>query len=836
VAKSLVVAASLVAGCLPHAAYADPTGSRKVSFVIASQNLGDALTEFALQTKQQILYSPPAVEGRRTLALRGAYTVNQALSRLLSGSGLSSRTSTGGAILLVATRAEIPREADQPRAVLATANADTPRSGAVASEEIVVTAQRRAENLQKVPISVTAVPSSTLAQLNLKSVNDVQLVTPGLSFDKGYNYAVTYIRGIGANIVNVGLENPVAVYVDGSYVQRSIGTVGDLFDINQLQVLKGAQGTLYGRNASGGAILIQTADPELGRSELKLASEYGNLGHASGSAIVNVPLASDLALRLGAYENHDSGYVTNDTDGFKFGGRTTYILRGKLKWQPSSNLSAILESQYYHSIDFSNALAERFPAPICLACAIYGIVPLNGKNDFYRVDTNNETGFATKIYSTSLRLGYKVGAIDISSVTAYRDDKTNGSTDQDFTRAPFFLFGANTGGKEWTEDVQAVSNFGGMINGLIGFSYLHDAGFYSADLTGNAYAAILPIAGATPQAQTDVITRSYAVFGELYVTPLDRLKITLGGRFVEDKRTLSASENVAANIALAGGLTPATFRQQADFRAFTPRAVIAYDLGRTNIYASWSRGFKAGGFVTPVFAPTNIVKPEKIDSFEVGAKYVSPDRRFRANAATFYYKYREIQVNILDIASGGERVENAAGARGYGVEIDSSYLAAKWLNLFANAAYLNARFTTYPDASVVVLSPTGGLTAGVEDLSGSALPHSPKVTLSAGVNLKATLGREAEGSLNIVARHSGSYDFYAGASGPLRYDRQPKTTVVNITGDVGPQAGPYKVGFFINNATGQRYYIQRSTSQPFGVFDQVAKPRSYGMRVAFDFR
>jgi iron complex outermembrane receptor protein len=353
-------------------------------------------------------------------------------------------------------------------------------------------------------------------------------------------------------------------------------------------------------------------------------------------------------------------------------------------------------------------------------------------------------------------------------------------------------------------------------------------------LSGESFAPLFTALGENPVGHDSVSTKSIAGYGELYWKPISRLTLTLGGRYTHDTRQLDGTANLAANLALAPPGSATTFSLPVSFNKFTPRIVVAYDLDSVNLYASWNKGYKAGGFTTPAFSAPAIVKPENVDSYELGAKFVSDDRRLRANVATFYYLFKDIQVSIVDIASGGQRIENAAKARGYGLELDSNFAATNWLTLFGGLSLLDTKYLSYPNGSVSVPTATG-LVAGSEDLSGDPLIHAPKSTEFLGWDLHAPIVANWTGNLNAVARHSSSYDFYPGRSGPLGNDYQRPITVANLTASVGPDSGLYSVGVYVNNLTDQRYYIQRSTSQPFGVFDQVAAPRTYGVRVVAKF-
>lgn len=699
-------------------------------------------------------------------------------------------------------------------------------------EEVVVNAQRRSENIQDVPIAITAITPEKLTDLNLVKINDITMVTPSLVFDAGYGYAQKYIRGVGTSIPNPGLEGAVSTYIDGSYLQRDFGIMSDMFDIANIQVLKGPQGTLWGRNATGGAILLTTADPTQDRS-VHVAGEYGNLGHAVGELIANTPLSDTVALRLGVRSSHDDGFVDNLFDGSKFGGKRSEVYRAKLSWQPANNFSALYTFEYGDQVDGANGLAERAPAPLCAACAIpgSGAAPVSG---FYKADTDGSTPYRTHSVGSNLHLQYDLDHASIESITSYRDENTKVDSDQDYTRFPLFQFLVSEGGETFTEDLHATTDYDGMLNGAVGLSYLHDNAHFDVNFTGAAFAQLLQNGLGYPGARNNVETDSSAVFAEVYLKATEKLTFTLGGRYTKDKRTLTGSENLEANLSFAPPGSPLDWTQDYKSSSFTPRVVAAYALDNVNLYASYNKGYKAGGFSTPVFSATHDIKSETIDSYEVGAKFVSDDNRIQVNTAAFYYIYNDIQVPIIDLQAGGISTENAGKADGKGLEVDGSFAATHWLTLSGGASYLDAKYTKYPNASINV--PTdAGLVGGVEDEKGQPLNHAPDFTAFLSGNVHFPVGQTWVGDLNAVARYTSEYDYYPGRGGPLRYDYQPAYTLVNLTGRVGPSDQSYSLGFYVDNLTDERYYVQRVTSAPFGQFDQVAKPRTYGLRVTANF-
>jgi iron complex outermembrane recepter protein len=703
-----------------------------------------------------------------------------------------------------------------------------------ALEEIVVTAEHKSENIQDVPISVTAIMAQDLYKFDLPRIEDIALMTPSLTFNTGYGYAQQYIRGVGSSNVNNGLENAVSTYVDGAYQERSIAALNDLFDLDGIQVLKGPQGTLYGRNATGGAILVNTADPTHTES-VSVAAEGGTEDHYLGEIVANLPISDTLALRIGVHAEGDGGYVRNLYDGNELGGRQSETERAKLLWTPTDNFTAKLGVEYNNTID-QNVNYSR-------------IYPNNLINSVYQTDQNDDGPHASHYFNTNLNLLYDLGALSFQSITNYNSDNIKVISDVDASPLNIEAFNLNTGGQTITEDLQVSTNFPGWINGIAGVDYLHDRGIFNTILSGSLFPSAYFVDGQFPAGDNVVITESTSAFAEAYLTPIDQLKITIGGRGTYDWRSLSGIDNGSGvNILSGGALTQSgpSFYQSVHSDSFTPRFVVAYDIGSTNLYASYNKGYKAGGFAGPAFAPENVVAPETIKSYELGAKFVSSDHRLRLNGDAFYYDYNDIAVETNNPATGGQQEVNAGAARGYGVEFDGSWAVNEVFKLLGGADYLNARYTNFAKPAVFV--PSGSAVVGqagpcaayvcessVPTAAGTPLTRSPDFTAFLGTNIKTSIGNDWQANLNIIAKYSDKYYFNVLAGGPLGLDQQPAITIVNMTGSIGPNNDRYTIGFYINNLLNTKYYNYIDTAAPAGTFAQAARPITGGVRLTAKF-
>lgn len=713
--------------------------------------------------------------------------------------------------------------------------------------EIIVTAQRRPESAQDVPIAVSAISAAQVEQLGIHSLTDIQILTPGASFGDGYTFAQLYIRGVGAQVVTPGLESPVAVYSEGVYLQRSLGVADllDQYDPGSIQVLRGPQGTLYGRNATGGAVLIASADPT-DRLEGAASAEYGRFDHVQLDAMLNLPITPTLRLRLAGRYRDEDGYVRNRADGDRQGGRRVKAVRAKLAWEPTDTAEFLLTAEYQRNRRGADLEQLGDVGPSCLLCASAGITTTPG---FYEQDVNGGNRHRGELFSTSLRARVDVGALTVTSLTGYRYDKDVEATDQDFTPIDAFTFRTpNTGGKTFTQDLQVASQLDGPLDFLAGASYLHDKGIYAVQFSG---ALFPPVGGELPTSTSRTTTESISVFGEAYYALTDQLKLTAGGRYTFDDRRLDGDLN-------AGFGGPLVFSQKFDYKAFTPRFVLAWDNGPTNIYYSYSRGFKSGGFFTPALGPVVDVTPEKTYSHELGVKSRALDNRLRMSLALFYYKNKNLQTTVIDTLGGGSRAINAGAVRGYGAEFDAQFTAAQGLVIGGSVSYLDAEYTSFPNALVKCLD-TGPLASPAlsplfectQDLGGVRPPHAPRFTLGGYANYDVELG-EWTANFAVVGRYQSAISFYPGAGGvpgravdltgtghlagsPIGYDRQSGYTIVNLSAYVSPPGARTRVGFYVDNALNTKYTNFKVTSAPFGMIYAAAKPITYGARVSYRF-
>ncbi|WP_340268542.1 TonB-dependent receptor [Sphingobium mellinum] len=711
----------------------------------------------------------------------------------------------------------------------AQAPAATDSATSSGAADIVVTAQRRSERLQDTPIAVTAVTAESVQKLGLSKISDIASVTPGANFTVSAGFFSPNIRGLGVAFTAAGLESPVAIYEDGAYLTNTItaNEFLDNFDIGSIQVLRGPQGTLYGRNASGGVIIISSADPT-DKLEGRVRGEVGNIDHQQLNAMINLPLGQDLALRVSGGYKHNGGFIRNVFTGEKNGWEKNYSVRAKLRWNQGT-ADIVLGGEYY---DLRNTLTKtstigRYDES-CLGCVVAPPGTIDPTIGFYEQQNQSFTRPThTKFYGATLKMSFDFDSFQLSSTTTYRRQKTvHNAGDSDNTPLPLFEYvGADVGGQTFSQDLQVASSLGGRFEYLFGVSYLRDKRhFRAAFLSGNLRDDSTPV-GFLNSGDTS----SYAAFLEGYYKLTNELKVTVGGRYTYDERGMKGAAFGA----------PWGVDLRVAQRAFTPRFVLAWDNGPTNIYYSYTRGFKAGGYPDSQTSPPAVVLPEKIASHEIGIKQSMLDNKLRLNAAAFYFKNKGLQAQtIRDVTQGGTTTSNA-DLENYGVEVEAQIIPMEGLNLGLTGAWQHPRYK--PFNGVIGLAcyvpGTPGMVPcdpAVTNLTGTAPPQSPTWAGSFSANYEFNVG-EWSASLSGLATYRSSIDYQPGAGGNLKYDRDGKLFLANASGYVSPPGMNLRVGFYVNNLFDKKYVTRRQTLVPFGTGYNAGMPRTYGLRMEYSF-
>lgn len=607
--------------------------------------------------------------------------------------------------------------------------ADAQASGeaSVDTNTIIVTAQRRAEAVEDVPMSVAVVTPETLNALGVNTLRDLQNVTSGFSLNNSGSYPQPAIRGI--TTTNSGsYENNVALWVDGLYEITPQILNMDLPNVQSIQVLKGPQGALYGRNATGGAILIDTIDP--GNTMVgNIEATYGRFDDRRARGYVAGPLSDKIGFSLaGTYRKTDGYYKkVSPTDPTKTDGRTLGLeqesIRGKIKAELTDDLRATVGYNFTRASDPRGVFFTPTENLTASSQGDWGLGSVIGQA--FVLDFKQHEGF--------LKLEADTGIGTLRSVTGYQHSTLVTTYDSGgISYTPSSVADSKIIDDTWQENVDFTINAIENLDLIVGGTYFHNSERYAP---GRANATLVAPAGSpigTPissyllsnERDSQRTKEAWALFVDATFHATDRLSINVGGRYSKETQDIAAQQynyctvtaGCAGGVAL-GGVTSTVYdaTNGSTYSKFTPRASIRYEISpRTNIYASYSQGFKAGEWngVIPANDPTQWkqlgqIGQETVDAFEVGVK--GAGRNFRFDLAGFYYKYKDLQVSSVQFVSGVASVllQNLPKARIYGIEANADYDVTPNFKIRGGATWLNARYGAHAYYQGVGVNPGG---------------------------------------------------------------------------------------------------------------------------------
>lgn len=623
-------------------------------------------------------------------------------------------------------------------------------------DDIVVTAQRRAENLQRVPIVITAVNEAQLANAGVVSVANLGTVAPGVNVRTAAGGVFQpSIRGIGtaSNVV----ENPVALYIDGVYLPNQNESSRELPDVEQVAILKGPQGTLFGRNATAGVIQITTRRPSQ-KLKIEAKAEIDNYATFRGGLFVSGGLASNIAASVSAdYVTQGDGWGNNLTTG-----NDTYridhslSLRGKLLFEPSPDTSITLIGDYldrklftYSSVSYpGTAFILPLPAPLPRRQDVYSSI------DPYATFSGG---------GASVTIEQQFDFAKLVSITAYRRGSTSYMFDVAPVATPIFYVGVDKGAqhnKSFSQELQLVSAGSGPLSYTLGAFYFSSRNG-NLPITRQFFPAFYGAANGPPMANRTTQTfgaervESVAPFGQIGIKLRDDTNLTLGARYTYEKRELNG--RVVLNRYNGSSITVPYLPAPLTIKKPTWRIALDHQFTPDILgYLSYNRGIKSGGF--NILNPANpAYLPERLDAYEAGFKTELLDRRLRLNMGGFYYDYSNLQVT--QFVGVSQSIVNGAKARLYGIDADMFLRATPELSFRGGLALLHARFTSYPNA-VGSIPKAAGATLIVIDASGNRVPQSQKVAGSLAVDYERDM---PFGTLhaNVTANYNGNYKLEA---------------------------------------------------------------------------
>ncbi len=653
--------------------------------------------------------------------------------------------------------------------------------------EIVVTAQRRDQRLQDAPLSVTALSADSLTDRGIDNLGDISNFAPNLELHPtnrpagGGSAFAGYIRGVGTGDFQFPTDPGIGLYVDDVYIARSIGGLLSLEDIERVEVLKGPQGTLYGRNTIGGAINVITVDPRLtGDATGMFKVRAGSFKRADVSALVNTPLVEDkLGLKLSASLLTSEGFGTRILDGLHYGSENRFILRGAIKAQLSERVTLKIAGDYTRQRQnppsgyFINyiptgatvakiARYNQFAAPYLNASlglpagSIYDARwRSTGPYDIYSLQSQQDDADIGGVAAT---LTFDLSdTVSLKSISAWR--KIDALVEVDGDQIPYPIQQSRTtmGQDQLSQEFQLGGTaMDGKLNFLLGAYAFREQGkstVFTRSFEG-IYEAIVA-AGGTPTAADAGNTfttfylkaTSFALFTQETLNVTDQFGITLGARYNKDRKEYSTSVVRPQSGLVVVPLSAAV----AEWDSFTPRVALEYKPNTdVLLYASYSKGFKSGGFGASTVAstPTPRYDPERLTSYELGAKTAWFNNRLTFNVAGFYSEYRNIQLTVQSVDpvtnANIRTTRNAGGSNIKGFEVEVAARPTRGLNLNLGIGYVDAKFDTLAAAAT-----------GSGFVLGSRVPQIPDWSINAGASYSIETGA-GEVTLRGDISHKGS--------------------------------------------------------------------------------
>lgn len=701
-------------------------------------------------------------------------------------------------------------------------------AGAPASTgmEIVVQAQRRSQNLTDVPISVTAVQADSLSNAGLDSIKDLTQVVPALRIDQNGSYSAPTIRGVGSSIAGTGFSNNVAVYVDGFY-NPSQNTTDSLFiNLESVEVLKGPQGTLFGRNATGGAILMRLREPSFDPS-IEGRVSYGRFNSVEAAAYASTGLSESLAFDVSGAWTRSDGFLTDVVTGDdKAGEYSNWAVRTAALFEPSEDVS--IKLAYQHSEDSdkrpyaAGALADEDGNPQSIGALLGGFAP----TERGEVALSGKTRFKSNLDAV-----YLTGTFDLNpdtqlkSYTMYRTEGTDNYLDLDSSSVPAFE-GVFFLDNETISQEFNISGVSGRLEWLAGLYYLshedHQGPFpvlFGEALTGIPGGIVVDLY----EAGVDI--NAYAVYADLTYALTDRLYATVGGRYsYEESSAFWELSPTSVAFGIGGGNPAGRVDFSSSWNDFSPRAVLRYELTpESNIYASYSRGFKSG-LNTPNGFDTTPLQPEKLDAFELGFKYGGPT--VRGSIAAFYYDYKDLQVAAFVSGTGVYR--NAANSEIYGAEASLAAQITDELQLSGGVAYTHARYTDFPGSSRFEPTGFGTYAANPVDASGFQMQRAPDWTGNVALDYRKTIGDYAIG-FNANAYFTSEFPFDTAET-----FYEDGYSLVNASISFGPDDDRWRIGAYARNIFDTVYSTQILPGD-FAIQQVYGEPATYGASLSFKY-
>jgi outer membrane receptor protein involved in Fe transport len=726
--------------------------------------------------------------------------------------------------------------------------------------DMTVTAQKRSESQKEVPIALTNISASFLENNVIETMGSMSEFVPGVQVqEQTVVFPGFVIRGLTSDNTSLNVDNRVSIFQDGVSISKQVGAFTELFDIDRVEVLKGPQGTLFGRSAQIGAIHMITKRAK-NETSGNITLGTGNFNQLRANGFVNLPLIENkLFFRIAGIYNKRDGYIENLSGGSLMG-KNTFATRASLKFLPGKNSSLDFifnyEKDKMPGVDFKSGTF----APKGGDLSPFTFADMEAGKDL--LDTRDVLGLTFQYKQ------YFSDALSLTAITGYRAVYATSVFDSDGTKAMALAFDAVVDYSQLSQEVR-VNYDGNRFSGFAGANFFHEDGYLSYNLTQDersVFAMLSPkfaaykipfipmIIDGEPNLSVTVnpLTKkllkpfhtetmkedgadnnAYDIFadGTLKITP--KLKITAGARLIFENQTSIYHVDPAASPGTLGVLlgngpnnvfkpTKGRIVVNKPFTDWVGRAIMQYDFSKeVSAFASWSKGRRPN--VVEVNAiDTSYLKAELVYNYEVGFKSLLLNNRLQFNVSGFIYDYRHFQTTTNTLGTGGlYKISDAGSATGKGIETEFQIAATKHLTVFANYAYLDAKFDdTDSDGNE-------------QQLAGNTFRLTPKHSGAAGLTYQFGLGKAGFLALSLSASFKSEH-FFDDDNTPVLY--QDGFALLNSALQYSSTSGKYGLRLNMNNMTNEQYLIDAgNTGQAFGIPTFVpGAPRFWGVQLFYN--
>jgi iron complex outermembrane receptor protein len=706
-----------------------------------------------------------------------------------------------------------------------------PEKAAAMLEEVIVTAQKREQNLQSVPIAVSAFSADEIRNARMLTMDDVSRQVPGFTVTN-FNPATPqpFIRGIGSSPSDAGSDASVGVFIDGVYAGRAGGYRAELYDVQRVEVLRGPQGTLFGRNVAGGAMSIITNAPadEAG-AELEVTA--GNYSLTQAKGMVTAPLTDGLAGRLAFIARDQDGHTENTVTNNKVRDEDNWSARGRLRWDAQDTVTAHLIADYTKD-DLKGPAARDYegadPAEVLSALdpllAVFQNSLLPTSPDAFDIEAKVDGRFKREMSAASLQVDWDLDIGVATSISGYRKNKYDFLDDLvglAFDPDALITLDVPLLGNNADEDSDQVSQEL-RLNSIAG-EFDWTVGLYYLDEDVDREETFTPI-GSPVTYDQKASTTSYAVFGQFTYPLLDTLGITLGARYSYDEKDFDVTafgDEIGFGLLTPDPQNPAagavgySASDDDSWSNLSPKIALEYTpVDHTMYYLTVARGYKSGGYNGQSTNKTAAQTPfdeEKVTNYEVGLKTDFDDSLARLNVAAFYMDYEDLQVFVVSDVT--LFVDNAAEADIYGIEAEFFYAPTDELDIALTYAYLDSELGENEIDQVEV---------------GNTLTRSPKNSASASVQY--TIPFQDIGDLLLRADYTWQDKMYFLLQNP-RQSRQEDYGLLNLRAALQGSKG-WEVALWGKNVTDKEYWVHAidpSYGADLGASGIMGDPRTYGI-------